>query len=115
MNKFLTKILILLVSLFWFHSGVDAAEILQVTSSSVLLIGDHNRTYTVKLACTEITPDLEEKSLKWLKKQLPRHTKVNLKPKGSVNGVLVAKVIPFDSEIDITEKYINEGLATNKC
>ena len=72
-----------LSSLFWFHSGVDAAEILQVTSSSVLLIGDHNRTYTVKLACTEITPDLEEKSLKWLKKQLPRHTKVNLKPKGS--------------------------------
>tara|TARA_A100001011_G_scaffold329284_1_gene354451 strand:+ start:279 stop:626 length:348 start_codon:yes stop_codon:yes gene_type:complete len=115
MNKFYTKILILLVSLFWFNSGVDAAEILQVTSSSVLLIGDHNRTYTVKLACTEITPDLEEESLKWLKKQLPRHTKVNLKPKGSVNGVLVAKVIPFDSEIDITEKYINEGLATNKC
>jgi hypothetical protein len=115
MNKFFTKILILLVSLFWFHSGVDAAEILQVTSSSVLLIGDHNRTYTVKLACTEITPDLEEESLKWLKKQLPRHTKVNLKPKGSVNGVLVAKVIPFDSEIDINEKYINEGLATNKC
>ena len=45
MNKFFTKILILLVSLFGFHSGVDAAEILQVTSSSVLLIGDHNRTY----------------------------------------------------------------------
>ena len=115
MNKFFTKILILLVSLFWFHSGVDAAEILQVTSSSVLLIGDHNRTYTVKLACTEISPDLEEESFKWLKKQLPRHTKVNLKPKGSVDGVLVAKVIPFDSNIDINEKYINEGLATNGC
>ena len=115
MNKFFTKILILLVSLFWFHSGVDAAEILQVTSSSVLLIGDHNRTYTVKLACTEISPDLEEKSVKWLKKQLPRHTKVNLKPKGSVDGVLVAKVIPFDSNVDITEKYINEGLAREQC
>ena len=115
MSKFFTKILILLISLFCFHSIVDAAEILQVTSSSVLLIGDHNRTYTVKLACAEITPDLEEESVKWLKKQLPRHTKVNLKPKGSVNGVLVAKVIPFDSEIDITEKYINEGLAISKC
>ena len=94
---------------------VDAAEILQVTNSSVLLIGDHNRTYTVKLACSEISPELEEKSVNWLKKQLPRHTKVNLKPKGSDNGVLVAKVIPFDSNIDITEKYINEGLAINKC
>ena len=115
MNKFFTKILILLISFFCFYSEVDAAEILQVTSSSVLLIGDHNRTYTVKLACTEIRPDLEEKSVNWLKKQLPRHTRVNLKPKGSVDGILVAKVIPIDTNIDIAEKYINEGLATNEC
>ena len=115
MNRLFIKILILLISFFCFYSEVDAAEILQVTSSSVLLIGDHNRIYTVKLACAEISSDLEEKSVKWLKKQLPRHTKVNLKPKGSVDGVLVSKVIPFDSNIDITEKYINEGLATNKC
>tara|TARA_Y100001968_G_scaffold216900_1_gene199633 strand:- start:232 stop:588 length:357 start_codon:yes stop_codon:yes gene_type:complete len=118
MNKFIAKLLILLIyifSNFCFYSEVDAAEILQVTSSSVLLIGDHNRTYTVKLACAEISPDLEVKSVNWLKKELPRHTKVNLKPRGSVDGVLVAKVIPFDSNIDITEKYINEGLAANKC
>ena len=115
MNKIFTKILILLFSIFCFFLKVDAAEILQVTSSSVLLIGDHNRTYTVKLACTEISPELEEKSVKWLKKQLPRHTKVNLKPKGSLDGMLVAKIIPFNSKIDITEKYIKEGLAINKC
>ncbi len=88
---------------------------MQVSSSSVLLIGDHNRTYTVKIACAEISPDLEEKSLDWLKKQLPRHTKVNLKPKGLEDGMLVAKVIQFNSNIDITDKYINEGLARNKC
>ena len=115
MNKLFTKILILLISFLCFYSEVYAAEILQVTSSSVLLIGDNNRTYTVKLACAEISPDLEEKSVNWLRKQLPRHTKVNLKPKGSVDGVLVAKVIPFNSNIDITDKYINEGLATNEC
>ena len=115
MNKFFKKILILFISFFCVYSKVDAAEILQVTSSSVLLIGDHNRTYTVKLACTEISPDLEEKSFKWLKTQLPRHTKVNLKPKGSLDGVLVAKVIPFNSNNDIGEKYITEGLAKNTC
>ena len=115
MNNFYTKFLILFISFFCFFSQVYAVEVLQVSSSSVLLIGDNNRNYTVKIACTEISPDLEEKSVAWLKKQLPRHTKVNLKPKGSVDGVLVAKVIPFDSNIDITEKYINEGLATNKC
>ncbi len=115
MKKLFTKILILLISFCCLYSEVDAAEILQVTNSTVLLIGDHNRTYTVKLACTEIRPDLEEKSVNWLKKQLPRHTKVNLKPKGSVDGVLVAKVIPFDSDMDINAKYINEGLANNQC
>ena len=115
MNNFYKKILILLISFFCFFSKVYAAEILQVSSSSVLLIGDNNRTYTVKIACTEISPDLEEKSVMWLKKQLPRHTKVNLRPKGSIDGVLVAKIIPFNSDIDITEKYINEGLATNIC
>ena len=115
MNKFYMKIFILLLSFFSFFAKVYAAEILQVSSSSVLLIGDNNRTYTVKLACTEISPELEDKSVKWLKKRLPRHTKVNLKPKGSVDGVLVAKVIPFKTNADITEDYINEGLATNKC
>ena len=115
MYNFYNKIFIVLISLFCFFSKAYAAEILQVTNSSLLLIGDNNRTYTVKIACAEISPDLEEKSLSWLKKQLPRHTKVNLKPKGSVDGVLVARVIPFDSNVDISEKYINEGLATKKC
>ena len=115
MNKFYAKIIILIISIFSAFSHVNAAEILQVSSSNILLIGDNNRTYTVKIACMEVSPDLEEQSIVWLKKQLPRHTKVNLKPKGSVDGVLVAKVIPFNTNIDITEKYINEGLATNKC
>jgi len=115
MNKYYSIIFILLISFFSFFSKVNAAEILQVSSSTVLLIGDNNRTYTVKIACAEISPDLEERSFNWLKKQLPRHTKVNLKPKGSMDGVLVAKVIPFNSDLDITEKYINEGLALNKC
>tara|TARA_B100000965_G_scaffold123352_1_gene102055 strand:+ start:308 stop:655 length:348 start_codon:yes stop_codon:yes gene_type:complete len=115
MNNIYTKIFILLISFFSFFTKVYAAEILQVSSSSVLLIGDNNRTYTVKIACAEISPDLEEQSINWLRKELPRHTKVNLKPKGSVDGILLAKVIPFNSDIDITEKYINEGLATKKC
>ncbi len=115
MNTLCIKILIFLIPIISFFSQVDAAEVLQVSSSSVLLIGDNNRTYTVKIACTETSPDLEERSINWLKKQLPRHTKVNLKPQGVIDGVLVAKVIPFNSDIDITEKYINEGLAKNKC
>ena len=115
MDKTYIKIFTLFISFFSFCFQLLAAEVLQVSSSSILLIGDHNRTYTVEIACAEISPDLEEKSVIWLKKQLPRHTKVNLKPKGSVDGVLVARVIPFNSDSDITGKYISEGLAKNKC
>ena len=115
MNKFYTVFFILLITFLCFFSKVYAAEILQVSNSSVLLIGDNNRTYTVKIACTEISPDLEERAINWLKKQLPRHTKVNLKPKGSIDGMLIAKIIPFNSNIDISEEYIKEGLAINKC
>ena len=115
MKNFYAKIFIFIISFFGFYFQANAAEVLQISSSSVLLIGDNNRTYTVKIACMEVRPGLEDQSIIWLKKQLPRHTKVNLKPKGSLDGVLVAKVIPFNSNIDITEKYIIEGLATNKC
>ena len=115
MYNFKIKIIVLFISLFCVISKVNAAEIVQVINSSVLLIGDNNRTYTVKIACTEIRPELEEKSVEWLKKQLPRHTKVNLKPKGSIDGMLIAKIIPFNSNIDISEEYIKEGLAINKC
>ena len=115
MKKIYTIIFIFLIVFLSFWAKVSAAEVLQVSSSSILLIGDNNRTYTVKIACTEISPDLEKRSVQWLKKELPRHTKVNLKPKGSIDGVLVAKIIPFNRDIDITEKYINEGLAMNGC
>ena len=115
MNKFYINFLIFLITFFSFSMQIRSAEILQVSSSSVLLIGDNNRTYTVKIACTEISPELEEKSMEWLRKKLPRHTKVNLKPKGSIDGVLVARIIPFKNNIDITDEYIKEGLAINKC
>tara|TARA_B100000700_G_scaffold210755_1_gene231652 strand:+ start:319 stop:666 length:348 start_codon:yes stop_codon:yes gene_type:complete len=115
MKKFCSNLFIFLITLFCFLSKVYAAEILQVTSSSILLIGDNNRTYTVKIACTEIRPNLEEKSFDWLKEKLPRHTKVNLRPKGSENGILIAKVIPFNSNIDIADQYVDEGFAIKNC
>ena len=109
MHNFKIKIIVLFIYLLCLIPKVYAAEILQISNSSVLLIGDNNRTYTVKIACAEVDPELEERSVKWLKKQLPRNSKVNLRPRGSLQGLLVANVIPFNSKIDISEKYFNEG------
>tara|TARA_B100000700_G_scaffold57877_1_gene62810 strand:+ start:3261 stop:3635 length:375 start_codon:yes stop_codon:yes gene_type:complete len=114
-NKHYLNIFILFIAFFCFSFKAFAAEVLQVSSSSMLLIGDNNRTYTVKIACVEIRPEKENSAIQWLKKELPRHKKVNLQPKGSYDGILMAKVIPFKTNIDIAEKYINDGLAEDNC
>ena len=81
----------------------------------MLLIGDHNRTYTVKIACAEVSNDLEKNAINWLRSELPRHSKVNLRPKGLVDGVLVAKVISMETGLDITESYVKKGFIEYKC
>ena len=115
MKKILINISLLFIFLFGFSYQAFCAEVLQVSSSSVLLIGDHNRTYTVKIYCSEVSTDSEGNAINWLRSQLPRHTKVNLRPKGLVDGVLVARVMPMETGLDITESYVNKGFAEGKC
>ena len=59
---------------------VQAAEVLQVRSSSLLQVGDHNRTYTVALACSAVDASQEAEATAWLRQELPRRRKVNLRP-----------------------------------
>jgi len=51
--------------------SVQAAEILQVRSGTVLQVGDHNRTYTVELACLAIPPDGDAAAAAWLRNAAP--------------------------------------------
>ena len=67
---------------------VQAAEVLQVRSSSLLQVGDHNRTYTVALACSAVDASQEAEATAWLRQELPRRRKVNLRPVGSSDGQL---------------------------
>ena len=115
MNKLLINICLSFGFLFGFSYQLFGAEVLQVRSSSVLLIGDHNRTYTVKIDCAEVSTDSEKNAINWLQNKLPRHTKVNIRPKGLVDGVLVAKVIPMETGLDITESYLKKGFIEERC
>ena len=69
----------------------------------------------MKIACVEVSTDSEENAIMWLQNKLPRHTKVNLRPKESIDGVLVAKVISMETGLDMTESYINKGFIEDKC
>lgn len=92
-----------------------AAEVLQVRSGTLLQVGDHNRTYTVELACVALSADGDQAAADWLRSALPRRTKVNLRPVGNDQGVLVARVQRLGGDpatADLGAGLVAAGLAT---
>lgn len=101
---------VLAVLLLW--PGVAAAaEVLQVRGATVLQLGDQNRSYTVELACIAVPDAQQDQALVWLRQALPRHTRVNLRPMGQNQGVLLARVQKIGSADDVGAGLIAAGLA----
>ncbi len=115
MNILIAKITLIVLLVFVLPIKVSSAEVFQVSSSSLLKIGDQNRIYNVQIACIEVTSENEDLAIKWLRKELPRHSKVNLKPVGYKEGVLLAKVIKLGSDSDIAKTMELEGLSKKQC
>ena len=92
---------------------VAAAEVLQVRGPALLQLGDGNRSYAVQLACVQVPPDSQLQAKAWLRKQLPRHSRVNLRPLGQREGVLLARISRLDGGApqDLGDAMINAGLA----
>ena len=110
-RQFFIALLVLLIG----GSPAWAAEVLQVRTPSLLQVGDHNRTYTVELPCLSVRDDKQGEALAWLRQQLPRRQRVNLRPVGSRDGQLLARVIPLGSELDLSSGLIAAGLASDSC
>ena len=91
----------------------SAAEVLQVREPDLLLIGDHNRTYSVRLACIKPRAGQEAEAVNFLRKQLPRRQRVNLMPMGSRDGLLLARVRPLGSELDLSTQLVDAKLASS--
>ena len=104
-------LLLLLISV----APVSAAEVLQVRSSSLLQGGDRNRTYTVELACAAVDPQRESEAVGWLREQLPRRRRVNLRPVGTRDGQLLARVTPIGESGDLSAGLVAVGLAKDSC
>ena len=112
----LALLLCLGVSLLLWAPAAQAAEVLQVRSGSLLQVGDHNRTYTVELACLAIPDGGDGPAAEWLRQGLPRRTRVNLRPTGNHDGTLVARVQPLNGAdlngMDLSDGLISAGLAS---
>ena len=108
---------VLLSLLMAWPGALWAAEVLQVREPDLLLIGDHNRTYSVRLACIAPIAGEEAAALKLLRQKLPRRQRVNLMPMGSQEGLLLARVRPLGQEQDLNDALIEAGMAqaTRAC
>ena len=95
-----------------------AAEVLQVRSGTLLQIGDGNRNYAVELACVAVAPADDAAAAAWLRQALPRRSRVNLRPRGSDDGTLLASVQRLapgsgsEPRLDMGEGLVAAGLAT---
>lgn len=89
-----------------------AAEVLQVRNATLLQVGDSNRSYSVELACLAVEPDQQQPAIDWLRQQLPRRSRVNLRPMGNHDGILLARVQKLGTETDISSGLISAGLAS---
>lgn len=104
--------LILSLAVLGFAPGTAAAaEVLQVRGPGLLQVGDGNRSYAVELACIAPIESQREQALAWLRLQLPRRSRVNLRPIGNHDGILLARVQKLGAAEDVSSGLIAAGFA----
>jgi hypothetical protein len=91
---------------------VNAAEILGVSGPTRLRVGDQNRGYLVDLACVSVAEGDRQPALDWIRRHGPRGARVNLRPVGQRDGVLVAAVRVLKEDLDLGEGLVAQGLAS---
>jgi len=116
----LLGVLLLVAACLGAPAGAAAAEVLQVRGATLLQVGDSNRSYSVELACVAVDADQQDGAITWLRQQLPRRSRVNLRPIGNHDGILLARVQKLSDPQDLASGLIAAGLAsplqhTNGC
>ena len=113
--KKLSKILIIIFLIVLNPVIVNSAEILQIKSSNTILVGDQNRNLTIGLFCVAVNENDELEAINLLKSQFPRGSKVKIKPFGSKENVLLAKVFNIKSNKEMTEILVAKDLTRENC
>ena len=112
MKKFfqiIIVIFILIISPIFTYS----AEILQINDPKTIVVGDQNRFLYLSLYCIEINNNDKNQAIKILKKNFPRGTKVKIKPYGTTDNRLLAKIFKIDDNSEMTD-LLNTYNSSNK-
>ena len=113
--KKLSKFFIIACLVFLNPLIVNSAEILQIKSSNNILVGDQNRNLTIGLFCVDVNENNEIEATNLLKSEFPRASKVKIKPFGSKENVLLAKVFNIKGTKEMTELLVSKDLTSEMC
>ena len=101
--KKLLQLILIFIVLIICPINTYSAEILQINNVNTILVGDQNRSLYLSLYCVDINEKEEEKATKILKRNFPRGTKVKIKPYGSKDSRLLAKIFRVDDETEMSQ------------
>ena len=113
--KITIKLIIIIFLVVFYPIRINSAEILQINTSSSILVGDQNRNLSIKLFCVDIKDNDEQIAINLLRKEFPRGTKVKVKPIGFKENILVAKVFDINETKEMSKLLIAKDLTNETC
>ena len=114
--KNLSKFIIIIICLIFINPViVNSAEILQIKSSNIIIVGDQNRNLTIELFCVDVNENDELEAINILKSEFSRGSKVKIKPFGFKNNVLLAKVFNIKGTKEMRELLVAKDLTRENC
>jgi len=113
--KKISKFLIIFCFIVFNPLIVNSAEILQVNNSNTILVGDQNRNLTIRLFCVDVNKNDELEAINLLKSEFPRGSKVKIKPFGTEENLLLAKVFNIKGTKEMTEMLVAKNLTNEIC
>ena len=113
--KITIQLIIIILLVVVYPIRINSAEILQINTSSSILVGDQNRNLSIKLFCVDIKDNDEQIAINLLRKEFPRGTKVKVKPIGFKENILVAKVFDINETKEMSKLLIAKDLTNETC
>ena len=111
----LSKIFIIISLIVLNPILVNSAELLQIKSSNIILVGDQNRNLTIRLFCVDVNENDELEATNLLKSEFQRGSKVKIKPFGFYENELLAKVFNIKGTKEMTELLVSKDLTRGNC
>ena len=113
--KYILPFIIIIFLLVFFPISTYSAEILQINSSSKILVGDQNRNLSIELFCVETSDNNEQIAINLLRKEFPRGSKIKIKPVRFKEDILVARVFNINETKEMSELLITKELTKKTC